>query len=117
MRLFLLPQRELGRILPRVRQNLARPLEGEFALCDARDERLRRSTRLARFLSLAHPRQDLVPPLTDAQLLYAAADILIVNGSETIDDRDYLQTWMLATRSDALYPLDPAHRPAKRRVR
>lgn len=117
MRFFLLPQRELGRILPRVRQNLARPLEGEFALCDARDDRLRRSTRLARFISLDHPRQDLAPPLTDAQLLYAAGDILIVNGSETIDDRDYLQTWMLATRSEALYPLDPAHRPAKRRGR
>jgi hypothetical protein len=49
--------------------NYAGRFEGELMVCDAHDARLRRNTRLARFLSLGHPRVDLVPPLTDAQLV------------------------------------------------
>jgi hypothetical protein len=87
--------RELGRNLPG--QPASRPpFSGELRVCAERDPELGRDVVRARLLDISQgTRVDLLPDLSDAQLLWAERGQMRLTGVERLGGVSYAQTWSI----------------------
>jgi hypothetical protein len=107
VRFFVLRQRNEGRLMPRHTVAVRDAVHGELSVHDQRDGVLHRQCRVARLVKVDEPHVDILPPLKDATLLYVDRERWVLTGFEHILDRDYAQTWMLATDVSSMHALAP----------
>ena len=99
MRVKVNPLRELGRNLHS--QMTPRPsFSGELRVGPERDHELGREVLRARLLDVSQGTGvDLLPDLSDAQLLWAEKGRMRLTGVERLDGASYAQTWSIEVLS------------------
>ncbi|MDT8992768.1 hypothetical protein RQP54_17985 [Curvibacter sp. APW13] len=88
--------RQDGVVVPRHNAGMLRAVRGTFLLRDVRDTRLNRHVRTAMF----HCQDGQILRLSDACLVHASAEMLVINGFEQGTNAgcqvvDYAQSWIL----------------------
>jgi hypothetical protein len=94
MRVKVRPMRRAGRNLHQKEQMALPPFVGELTVAEARDPELGRPVLRARLQDLAGSSScDILPELSDVQLLWAMDQKMRLSGFECIDKAAYAQTW------------------------
>lgn len=92
--------RENGVLVPRYQVGRQRAVRGSLVVEEVQDSRLARHIRTARFKMEDHGATP-PPDLRDVQLIYAASDMLVLNGIEQLDLGmrvvEYAQSWVLSS--------------------
>lgn len=94
MRVLVRPMFREGRALPRGGSG-APAIDGELQVREERDHELSRSVLRARLLAPSGTEHDLLPELTDAQLLAVEAKRMRLAGVEYINGAGHAQTWAI----------------------
>lgn len=94
---WVLRVRREGVPIPRWQQSQASWTEGCLSILEERDDQLRRSLLVGRFMADAGGGADLLPALFDVRLLQLSCERLVLGGFERdpLTGRDTAQTWLL----------------------
>lgn len=94
MRVKVTPLRQRGRVMHREERNKSPTYVGELTVAEARDHAAGRAVRRARLVDAVNGlRTDVLPELSDTQLLWVADGQMRLAGFEHIEGVDYAQTW------------------------
>lgn len=94
MRVKVRPMRRQGCNLRQAEQMALPPFVGELSVAEGRDIELGRPVVRARLLDvIGSAGCDILPELSDVQLLWAADRKLRLSGFEQVDKAAYAQTW------------------------
>ncbi len=93
MRVKVRPLRRRGKNLPRSYVYEAPAHVGELSVSEARDHELARPVMRARLLDVTGTEADLLPQLSDVELIWVRNNEIRLKGIERIDDMDVAQSW------------------------
>lgn len=96
MRVKVRRMRRAGRNMHQKEQMELPPFVGELSVVEGRDVELRRPVLRARLVEIkGSVASDVLPELSDVQLLWAADQKMHLSGFECIDKAAYAQTWSI----------------------
>lgn len=98
MRVKVLTLRKAGRLrlAAEVKESASRPFIGDLSVDQVRDPKIGRTLLRARLLNISEGTQkDVLPELSDAQLLWAGNGKMRLSGLERCNDADVAQTWSI----------------------
>lgn len=98
MRVTVLTLRQAGvfKLAAEVKESASRPFIGDLSVDQIRDPKVGRAVLRARLLNISEGTQkDVLPELSDAQLLWAGDGKMRLSGLERCNNADVAQTWSI----------------------